>query len=63
LLTYLLSAVKTESGNEACQFFGIPEAFVEVTDSINGMIKKIDEANKTTYSGQFLSFDDTQMQW
>ncbi len=59
----LSSSVKTKSGNEACQFVGIPEAFVEVADSIQGMVEKIDQADKKTYSGEFLSFDETKMQW
>jgi hypothetical protein len=55
--------VKTESGNKACQFFGIPEAFVEVTDSVNGVVEKIDSATKKHFSGDFLSFDATVMKW
>lgn len=56
-------AVKTESGNEACQFFGIPEALVEVKDNVDGIVDKIDHATKRNGSGECLSFDGTPMQW
>ena len=35
------SAVKTEEGNAAARFFGLPEAYTTVEDSINGLVAKV----------------------
>jgi hypothetical protein len=35
------SAVKTDEGNKAAQFFGFEEAFTEVPDAVNGVVGKV----------------------
>ena len=33
--------MKTEEGNAAARFFGLPEAYTTVEDSVNGLIAKV----------------------
>ena len=35
------SAVRTEEGNKAAQFFGFEEAFTDVPDAVNGVVGKV----------------------
>jgi hypothetical protein len=35
------SAVKTDEGNKAAQFFGFEEAFTEIPDAVNGVVGKV----------------------
>jgi len=39
-LTYS-SAVRTDEGNKAAQFFGFEEAFTDVPDAVNGVVGKV----------------------
>lgn len=39
-LTYS-SAVRTDEGNKAAQFFGFEEAFTDVPDAVNGVVSKV----------------------
>ena len=39
--TSLYSAVRTEEGNKAAQFFGFEEAFTDVPDAVNGVVGKV----------------------
>ncbi|KAJ5730986.1 Short-chain dehydrogenase/reductase SDR [Penicillium malachiteum] len=56
-------AVKTVSGNDAARAAGYPSAFVEVEDSVNALIPKIDGLTKENGAGEFWSFDDTTIAW
>jgi norsolorinic acid ketoreductase len=50
-------------GNAGAQFFGLPEAFIEIKDSVAGLLKHIDTATKATTSGNFYSFDGSEMKY
>ncbi|MCJ1381700.1 hypothetical protein MMC17_004811 [Xylographa soralifera] len=39
-------AVQTEEGNAAARFFGLPEAFTTVKDSVDGLTAKLDAATR-----------------
>lgn len=41
LADLICSAVKTDEGNKAAQFFGFEEAFTEVPDAVNGVVGKV----------------------
>jgi hypothetical protein len=41
LIYFVLSAVKTEEGNAAARFFGFPEAFTTVQESVDGVVAKV----------------------
>ena len=41
LIRCFCSAVKTEEGNAAARFFGLPEAYTEVKDSVDGLVAKV----------------------
>jgi len=41
LIRHSSSAVKTDEGNKAAQFFGFEEAFTEVPDAVNGVVGKV----------------------
>ncbi|CEJ58275.1 hypothetical protein PMG11_06939 [Penicillium brasilianum] len=56
-------AVKTDAGNDAARVFGHPSAFVEVEDSVNAIIAKIDALTKENGAGEFWGFDDTTIGW
>ncbi|KAL2820570.1 hypothetical protein BDW59DRAFT_113988 [Aspergillus cavernicola] len=55
-------AVKTVAGNEAAQAFGYPGAFVEVEDSINAIVAKLDSLTNEN-GGEFWNFDGTTIAW
>ena len=37
--------VQTEEGNAAARFFGLPEAYITVDDSVNGLLAKVCRLN------------------
>ena len=41
LIRCFCSAVKTEEGNAAARFFGLPEAYTEVKDSVDGLVAQV----------------------
>lgn len=41
MLTTSARAVKTDEGNAAAKFFGLPEAFTTVDDSVTGLLSKV----------------------
>ncbi|OQE34847.1 hypothetical protein PENCOP_c015G04048 [Penicillium coprophilum] len=56
-------AVKTEAGNDAARAAGYPSAFVEVEDSVNAIVAKIDGLTKDNGAGEFWNIDDTIIGW
>lgn len=42
------SAVRTEEGNKAAQFFGFEEAFTDVPDAVNGVVGKVSSLASST---------------
>lgn len=63
LLIYSYRGVKTDAGNEASRAVGYPGAFVEVEDSVNAIVAKIDGLTKENGAGEFWGFDDTTIGW
>jgi norsolorinic acid ketoreductase len=59
VLIYFYSSVKTDAGNEAARAVGYPGAFVEVEDSVNTIVAKIDGLTKENGAGEFWGCDDT----
>ncbi len=55
--------VKTVAGNEAARAVGFEESFVEVEDSVNAIVKKVDTVSRENGSGSFWSYDDTVIPW
>ncbi|KAM3449583.1 hypothetical protein MY3296_006803 [Beauveria thailandica] len=55
--------VKTEAGNEAARAVGFDESFVEVEDSVNAIINKVDGLTRENGSGVFWGIDDTIIPW
>jgi norsolorinic acid ketoreductase len=55
--------VQTDNGNAASQFFGLPEALVTVEDSVNGIVSLLDSATREKTSGNFLSYDGSNLIW
>jgi norsolorinic acid ketoreductase len=63
-LTNILDrAVKTDAGNDAARAAGYPSAFVEVDDSVNAIVAKIDTLTKENGAGEFWNIDDTTIGW
>ncbi|KXG50412.1 Short-chain dehydrogenase/reductase SDR [Penicillium griseofulvum] len=56
-------AVKTDAGNDAARAAGYPSAFVEVDDSVNAIVAKIDTLTKDNGAGEFWNIDDTTIGW
>ncbi|KAJ5510986.1 hypothetical protein LT330_006306 [Penicillium expansum] len=56
-------SVKTDAGNHAAQTMGYPGAFVELEDSVNAIVTKIDGLNKENGAGEFWSIDGTNPSW
>ncbi|KAJ5973130.1 Short-chain dehydrogenase/reductase SDR [Penicillium vulpinum] len=56
-------AVKTDAGNAGARAAGYPSAFVEVEDSVNALVAKIDGLTKRNGAGEFWGFDDTIIDW
>ncbi|KAL3475418.1 NAD(P)-binding protein, partial [Aspergillus californicus] len=56
-------AVKTDAGNDAARAAGYPGAFVEIEDSVNAIVAKVDGLTKTNGSGEFWGFDDAIIEW
>ncbi|KAJ5174168.1 Short-chain dehydrogenase/reductase SDR [Penicillium canariense] len=56
-------AVKTDAGNAAARAVGYPSAFVEVEDSVNAIVTKIDGLTKENGAGDFWGFDNTLIGW
>lgn len=51
----LIRAVKTDEGNAACRFFGFPEAFTTVEESVDGLVAKV---RKILRKFSFLAWHD-----
>jgi hypothetical protein len=60
LADLICSAVKTDEGNKAAQFFGFEEAFTEVPDAVNGVVGKVSSLFLVTSPG-FLTLVLTTM--
>ncbi|KAJ5822687.1 Short-chain dehydrogenase/reductase SDR [Penicillium robsamsonii] len=56
-------AVKTDAGNDAARAAGYPSAFVEVEDSVNAIVAKIDGLTKENGAGDFWNIDGTTIGW
>ncbi|KAJ5210190.1 Short-chain dehydrogenase/reductase SDR [Penicillium cf. griseofulvum] len=56
-------SVKTESGNDAGRKLGFDGAFVEIEDSVNAIVAKIDGLTKENGAGEFWSIDNTTHAW
>lgn len=57
------SSVKTEAGDDAARAAGFPGAFVEVEDSVNAIVTKIDGLTKENGAGEFWNIDGTTIGW
>ncbi|KAJ5312316.1 Short-chain dehydrogenase/reductase SDR [Penicillium antarcticum] len=55
--------VKTDAGNEAAKAAGYPGASVEVEDSVNVIIAKVDGLTKENGAGEFWGYDDSIIGW
>ncbi|KAG0154693.1 hypothetical protein PDIDSM_261 [Penicillium digitatum] len=56
-------SVKTDAGNHAAQTMGFPGASVELEDSVNAIVTKIDGLTKGNGAGEFWSIDGTSPSW
>ncbi|KAJ5680249.1 hypothetical protein N7536_011388 [Penicillium majusculum] len=56
-------SVKTEAGDDAARAAGFPGAFVEVEDSVNAIVTKIDGLTKENGAGEFWNIDGTTIGW
>ncbi|PYH96480.1 NAD(P)-binding protein [Aspergillus ellipticus CBS 707.79] len=56
-------SVKTASGNEAARAVGFPEAAVELHESVDAIVAKIDMLSKGNGSAQFWGIDGTIAPW
>ncbi|KAI4730387.1 NAD(P)-binding protein [Aureobasidium sp. EXF-10728] len=55
--------VRTEMGNHGAEVVGMERAPMELEQSVEAMLEKIDNATKEETLGTFQSFDDTKRQW
>jgi norsolorinic acid ketoreductase len=55
--------VQTDMGNAGAQSAGMEKAPNTLEESVTGILKKIDGAERSTHSGTFQSFDETQYNW
>jgi norsolorinic acid ketoreductase len=63
LTNILFRSVKTDSGNDACRTLGYDSAFVEIEDSVNAIVTKIDGLTKENGAGEFWSIGNTTNAW
>jgi norsolorinic acid ketoreductase len=65
LTSYVLAPgwVKTEMGNGAAVAVGMTEAPVTMAQSVTGLVKSVDAANREIAGGIFASFDGNVHQW
>ncbi|CAG8957314.1 hypothetical protein HYFRA_00010737 [Hymenoscyphus fraxineus] len=65
LLAFVISPgwVQTEMGNQGAASMGMEEAPVSVQQSVEGVLKKLDNATRENTGGRFLSFDDELYSW
>lgn len=54
--------VQTDMGNAGAQAFGLERASITVEDSVNGMLKVIDEA-KRQEKAQFIDYTGKEVAW
>ena len=55
--------MQTELGNKGAAFFGMKEATTSVEESVAGMVKIIDSANREESGGRFPIFDGGEFPW
>jgi len=55
--------VQTDMGNEGAVANGLEKAPVTVDDSVSGILKLVDSAERATTSGKFLGFDGKELPW
>ncbi|KAL3472291.1 hypothetical protein BJX99DRAFT_9158 [Aspergillus californicus] len=55
--------VQTDLGDRSAQYYGMKNAPVTIADCVGGITKVIDEAEKSTTSGQFISFNGDKVIW
>ncbi|KUJ16513.1 NAD(P)-binding protein [Mollisia scopiformis] len=55
--------VKTENGQNFADAIGVKEPPMTMEESVEGILKQIDNATKQTTSGSFVSYDGSNIQW
>ncbi|KAK3311862.1 hypothetical protein B0H66DRAFT_614621 [Apodospora peruviana] len=54
---------QTDMGNSGARHFGMEKAWVTVEDSVNGIVKFIDEGTRESVSGKFLQYDGEELRY
>ncbi|ODM17051.1 hypothetical protein SI65_07450 [Aspergillus cristatus] len=55
--------VQTDMGNHGAQCNGLERAPMTITESVQGIVKQIDGATKSTTSGQFIRYSGDRLPW
>ncbi|KAM0283137.1 hypothetical protein ACHAQH_002618 [Verticillium albo-atrum] len=56
--------VDTDMGNAGAKFFGVPDgASISVEQSVQAVLKLVDNATRAEHSGKFLNYDGSPLEW
>ncbi|OQE43135.1 hypothetical protein PENCOP_c003G08279 [Penicillium coprophilum] len=55
--------VQTDMGNTGARLFGFEKAFQTIEESVDGIVKTIDEGTRESVGAQFRVWDGTQFPW